>query len=237
MNNFTLRPSSTDLQRWREAETDLETGGYRLVWTVPGVGPGSLQLGLDGDLLHQNATVRNPKNLAFFYVNFEDINRNRRLPTSTPALWHRHPCWPGRRRALPPRRHHALHLRNQAQRLGRQPLSYRFPERAVARDGLLGDCAFSAEIVGTLRQDKVAEFNKERKTSDWRVVNLRLQYQPSYKHVEGLKVACGVDKLFDNEHRDHLNGLNRIRDVRDLLVGARLPNPGRNLYVTLVYDF
>jgi iron complex outermembrane receptor protein len=99
------------------------------------------------------------------------------------------------------------------------------------------DLAFSAEIVGALRQDKVAEFNKERKTSDWSVVNLRLQYQPSYKYVEGLKVAFGVDNLFDNEHRDHLNGLNRVRNVRDLPVGSRLPNPGRNLYVTLVYDF
>jgi len=69
------------------------------------------------------------------------------------------------------------------------------------------------------------------------VLNLRLQYQPSYRYVQGLKIALGVDNVFDNEHTNHLNGLNRVRGTRNLPVGSRVPNPGRNLYATLTYDF
>lgn len=439
MNNFSLRPSPGDRQAWREAETEIETGGYRLVLTVPEIGPGSLQVGSDGDLFLQNATVRNPNNPAFFFANFEDVNRNRysaflewqgepaaRLTANlgvryrftymdagqvdaTPArmtpmgpvaalrdrfnaadrrqdqhdvdiamnfrymldesldlvlglarktqaptyqqryLWAPFEATGGLAdgrvymgaigldseksyEAVAGFDFHLPHLGDFIHNLYFEPRGfYRYindyiqgqrttdpmvlaaanmllPGRTCPNDpspsdndaadcvlqwtnldaqlygtdiragfevgehfrldGIMNytrgqqlsgkddnlyriaplngrlrgtiswwDLAFSAEIVGALRQDKVAEFNKERKTSDWSVVNLRLQYQPSYKYVEGLKVAFGVDNLFDNEHRDHLNGLNRVRNVRDLPVGSRLPNPGRNLYVTLVYDF
>lgn len=98
------------------------------------------------------------------------------------------------------------------------------------------DFAFSTEYVGALRQNKVAKFNNERKTSDWSILNVRLQYQPSYKYVDGLKVAFGVDNIFDNEHADHLNGINRARGNK-LAVGQRVRNPGRNVYATLSYEF
>lgn len=98
------------------------------------------------------------------------------------------------------------------------------------------DFAFSTEYVGALRQNKVANFNNERKTSDWSILNVRLQYHPSYKYVNGLKVALGVDNIFDNEYADHLNGINRARGNK-LAVGDRVRNPGRNVYATLSYEF
>ncbi|BCX81737.1 iron complex outermembrane recepter protein [Methylomarinovum caldicuralii] len=98
------------------------------------------------------------------------------------------------------------------------------------------DFAFSGEYAGALRQDKVARYNNERKTSDWSVVNLRLQYQPSYQYVQGLKLAFGVDNVFDTKYADHVNGINRVRESR-IGVGNRVFNPGRNYYVTLNYTF
>ncbi len=99
------------------------------------------------------------------------------------------------------------------------------------------DLAFSGEYVGALRQDKVADYNNERKTSDWTVVNLRLQYQPSYKYLQGLRLAFGIDNVFDNRYADHLNGINRSAGVRGVPVGQRVPNPGRGYYATLSYAF
>ncbi len=98
------------------------------------------------------------------------------------------------------------------------------------------DFAFSTEYVGALRQDKVADYNDERKTSDWSVVNVRFQYQPSYKYVQGLKLAVGLDNIFDNRYADHVNGINRVRESR-VGIGNRVPNPGRNVYVTMSYTF
>lgn len=99
------------------------------------------------------------------------------------------------------------------------------------------DFALSSEYVGALAQDKVADYNNERKTSDWSIVNLRVQYQPSYQYVEGLRVAFGVDNVFDNRYADHLNGINRSQGVRGVAVGKRVPNPGRAYYATLSYQF
>ena len=100
----------------------------------------------------------------------------------------------------------------------------------------LWDFALSGEFVGALRPDKVADYNNELKTSDWSVANVRLQYQPSYKYIQGLKLAVGLDNIFDNRHADHLNGINRIRESK-VGLGNRVPNPGRNVYVTLNYTF
>jgi iron complex outermembrane receptor protein len=438
MNNFTLRPNPNRMM-WREAETDLETGGGRLVLTVPAVGPGRMLAGVDVDLANHNAWVHSPTDLAFFYKNFNDVDRHRysgflewqgepltKLQVTAGVRYRFTYMDAGKADASPAQANPkspiaalrdrfnaaehrqdqhdvdvALNFRYQLDEplalvlgLARKTQAPTFQQRylwspseatggladgrvymgkigldseksyeAVAGfdfrldhlgdwihglyfeprgfyryvndyiqgqpvtdplvlaaanaqvpnrtcpndpspgdndasdcvlewsnidaqlygtdiqagvalgehfrlDGIMNytrgqklsgkndnlyriaplngrlrgtvswwDFAFSAEIVGALRQDKVAEYNKERRTSDWSVVNLRLQYQPSYKYVEGLKLAFGVDNLFDNEHRDHLNGLNRVSGVRDLPVGSRLPNPGRNLYVTLVYDF
>ncbi len=99
------------------------------------------------------------------------------------------------------------------------------------------DFAFSGEYVGALRQDKVAQFNNELKTSDWSILNLRVMYQPSYQYVGGLRLAFGIDNVFDNRYADHLNGVNRSQGVRGVAVGDRVPNPGRGYYATLSYQF
>lgn len=437
MNNFSSRPAPTNKKRWREAETELETGGYKFTVTIPNIGPGSLQLGFDGDVALHNAVIRNPNNTAFFVSNFEDVNRNR---YSVYAEWRGEPFekftvttgvryrytymdagkvdgTPARKiaaaKTLRDRFNAADRRQDQhdvdvgmnfryalrdsvdlvlglarktmaptyQQRYTWLPLEstggladgrvyignigldseksyevvagfdlrldhwgdwihdiyfeprgfYRYindfiqgqratdptvlaaanamlPGRTCPNDpspgdndasdcvlqwanvnaqlygtdiqaglavgdhfrldGLLNytrgqklsgkddnlyriaplnglirgtfswwDFSFSTELVGALHQDKVADYNKERKTSDWSVLNLRLQYQPSYRYVQGLKIALGVDNVFDNEHTNHLNGLNRVRGTRNLPVGSRVPNPGRNLYATLTYDF
>lgn len=437
MNNFSSRPAPTDKRRWREAETELETGGYKFTVTIPAIGPGTLQVGFDGDVALHNAVIRNPNNATFFVNNFEDINRNR---YSAYAEWRGEPIekftvtagvryrytymdagkvdgTPARliaaaqtlrdrfntadrrqdqhdvdigmnfryalrdsldlvlglaRKTMAPtyqQRYtwlplestagladgrvyigdigldseksyeavagfdlHLDHLGSWVHDLYFEPRGfYRYvndfiqgqrttdptvlaatnamlPGRTCPNDpspgdndasdcvlqwanvnaqlygtdiqaglavgdhfrldGLLNytrgqklsgkndnlyriaplngrirgtlswwDVSISTELVGALRQDKVADYNKERKNSDWSVLNLRLQYQPSYRYVQGLKIALGVDNVFDNEHTNHLNGLNRVRGTRDLSVGSRVPNPGRNLYATLTYDF
>ncbi|WP_022948372.1 TonB-dependent receptor plug domain-containing protein [Methylohalobius crimeensis] len=438
MDNFSLRPAPTDPTRWREMKTDVEAGGYKLALTVPGVGPGSLEVGVDGDVGVHNATVSNPNNAAFFVSAYNDVNRNRYgayaewegapldklLVTAgvryrftfmdagqvdgTPAMMMPAARMLRDRFNASDRRQDqhdvdvALNFRYALQEsldlvlgLARKtnaptyqqrytwlPLEatggladgrvyigdvgldsekayeavagfdlhldhlvgdwvhdvyfeprgfYRYvndyiqgqavddptvvmaanmilpgascPNDPTPGDGNAADCvlqwanvdaqfygtdiqagfavgdhfrvdglmnytrgiklsgkddnlyriaplngrirgtfswwdlAFSTELVAALRQDKVAEYNNERQTSDWSVLNLRLQYQPSYQYVAGLKIALGVDNVFDNEHTDHLNGLNRARSVRDLPVGTRVPNPGRNLYATVAYDF
>ncbi len=98
------------------------------------------------------------------------------------------------------------------------------------------DFSFSAEVVGALRQSHTARFNFEPSTSDWSVVNLRLQYQPSYPYLRGLTVAVGVDNIADNRHPNHLNGILRVPN-RGLSPGRRVFDPGRNVYATVSYRF
>ncbi|WP_022950097.1 hypothetical protein [Methylohalobius crimeensis] len=49
--------------------------------------------------------------------------------------------------------------------------------------------------------------------------------------------AISVQQRTTNLRLERVNGLNRVRDTRDLPVGTRVPNPGRNLYATVTYDF
>lgn len=96
--------------------------------------------------------------------------------------------------------------------------------------------SFSAEVVGALRQDHTARFNFEPSTSDWSVVNLRLQYQPSSPYLRGLTVVVGIDNIADNRHTNHLNGILRVRG-KGLSPGQRVFDPGRNVYATVSYQF
>ncbi|HIE82716.1 MAG TPA: TonB-dependent receptor [Dehalococcoidia bacterium] len=47
---------------------------------------------------------------------------------------------------------------------------------------------------------------------------------------------AGVENLFDKSYIDHLSGFNRVQNSA-VAVGQRLPGPGRNVYMTVNYDW
>ncbi|WP_051906639.1 TonB-dependent receptor plug domain-containing protein [Methylomarinum vadi] len=92
-----------------------------------------------------------------------------------------------------------------------------------------------SEIVGYWRQGEVSKFNNEPKTAGYVLWNIRGQAE-LYK---GLQFGVGVENLLDKEYRVHLNGLNRSLNNVDngTDIGQRLPGIGRNVYVTLNYEW
>jgi iron complex outermembrane receptor protein len=99
------------------------------------------------------------------------------------------------------------------------------------------DWLSSLTYVGALKQDDTADYNGERETSGYSIMNLYLQYRPSFhRFAEGLTIGAGVDNIIGTKYTDHLNGINRAKNP-DLAKGRRVPNPGRNVYVSLRYDF
>lgn len=91
------------------------------------------------------------------------------------------------------------------------------------------------EVVGYWRQGDVSKFNDEPKTSGYALWNIRGQAE-LYK---GLQLGAGVENLLDKDYRIHLNGLNRSlnNEASGIAVGDRLPGVGRNVYVTLTYEW
>lgn len=94
-----------------------------------------------------------------------------------------------------------------------------------------------AEIIGYAKQDKVSNFNEEVPTSGYAYVNLRGQYRPQYRYLRGLQLGFGIENIFDKGYRVHLSGLNRSPVNVGTAIGEHLPGPGRNIYVTLSYDW
>ena len=92
-----------------------------------------------------------------------------------------------------------------------------------------------SEVVGYWRQGEVSKFNQEPKTAGYALWNIRGQAD-IYK---GLQLGVGVENLLDKEYRVHLNGLNRSANniENGTAIGQRLPGIGRNVYVTLTYDW
>ena len=78
-------------------------------------------------------------------------------------------------------------------------------------------------------QDKVSEFNEEKTTPGYAIMNVRTSYQP----YDGVLIALGLENAFDRETFNHLGGLNRVRDNPDLAPNSRIPLHGRNVYTTL----
>jgi len=92
------------------------------------------------------------------------------------------------------------------------------------------------EVVGYDKQTKTAEYNNEVPTAGYVIWNLRMQYRPQFKYVQGLQLGFGIENLLDKAYRVHLSGLNRnpINDGTE--IGEHLPGQGRNFYATLSYD-
>lgn len=91
------------------------------------------------------------------------------------------------------------------------------------------------EVVGYWRQGEVSKFNQELKTAGYALWNIRGQANL----YQGLQLGVGVENLLDKEYRVHLNGLNRSANNVDngTDIGDRLPGIGRNVYVTLNYEW
>ncbi len=75
-------------------------------------------------------------------------------------------------------------------------------------------------------QDKVSETNGEQETAGYGVVNLTTTWQTT----DSLRLAAGVDNVFDKQYEDHLGGYNRAANP-DIARGARLPGYGTNLFI------
>lgn len=89
-----------------------------------------------------------------------------------------------------------------------------------------------AESILYAKQSKVSSFNNEEKTSGYGIINLSANYQLTHQ----LTVSGGVENLFDHLYLDHLAGYNRNSDS-DVSVGDRLPGAGRNIYLSLAYNW
>ncbi len=93
------------------------------------------------------------------------------------------------------------------------------------------------ELVAYNKQTKTSEYNNEVPTAGYVLWNIRAQYRPQYKYLQGLEIGCGVENLLDKAYRVHLSGLNRNPINDGTSVGEHLPGPGRNVYATLSYDW
>lgn len=107
------------------------------------------------------------------------------------------------------------------------------PANASVRLGYeFGAWALGLEGVVYARQDQVSATNGETETGGYGIVNVSASWQP----LPGLRLAAGVDNLFDREYTEHLAGVNRAVNP-DIAVGARLPAYGANLYGRVLYEF
>ena len=91
-----------------------------------------------------------------------------------------------------------------------------------------GPFAFTLEALGAAAQDDVSATNGERASSGWVIANL----WGDVRLGDRLRLAAGVENLFDRRYADHLAGINRIAGS-DVAVGDRLPGVGRSLFVRL----
>ena len=84
----------------------------------------------------------------------------------------------------------------------------------------------TAEILFADQQDQVASVNNEPQTPGYGVVNL----SGTYRINQNVDLKAGVSNLFDKLYTPHLGGINRVMGS-DVALGARLPAPGRSLFV------
>jgi len=91
------------------------------------------------------------------------------------------------------------------------------------------DLTATAAVRLAARQDQVARYNDEPRTGGYGVLDLRLAWEPPGR---GVRIAIGVDNLFDDHWADHTNGLNRVPDS-DVAIGERVPGAGRFFHASL----
>jgi iron complex outermembrane receptor protein len=90
---------------------------------------------------------------------------------------------------------------------------------------------FFAELLETLsrEQDRIDSSLNEQKTAGWVTTDLKAGY-----HYKGFSVTGGINNLLDTQYYSHLSYL---RDPFVSGVGYRVPENGRNVYLTMAYKF
>lgn len=88
------------------------------------------------------------------------------------------------------------------------------------------------ELAWAAPQHDVAEFNDELISPGYAVLNLRA----GYTFAEHLDISLVVENLFDRRYVQHLAGINQVFDS-DVPVGARIPEPGRFVAISVGYKF
>jgi len=88
------------------------------------------------------------------------------------------------------------------------------------------------ELAWAAPQHDVAAFNDEPTSSGYAVLNFRA----GYTFAEHFDVSVVVENLFDRRYVQHLAGINQVFDS-DVAVGARIPEPGRFVAVSVGYKF
>ncbi|MDF1583094.1 MAG: TonB-dependent receptor [Methyloprofundus sp.] len=96
---------------------------------------------------------------------------------------------------------------------------------------------FTASVEGILyaKQSKVADYNGEKATPGYEIMNLRASYEP----FDGFLIGTGIENVIDSTNYNHLGGYYRpMTDAaNDLTQGQRIPLQGRNYYATLSYQW
>ena len=107
------------------------------------------------------------------------------------------------------------------------------PPNAIFRlNYAAGNWDAGVESVVYAEQNDVSATNSEQKTSGYGIVNLNASWQASSQ----LRLALGVDNLFDRKYEDHIGGYNRAAN-KDIAIGKRLPGYGINGFARVVYEF
>lgn len=93
----------------------------------------------------------------------------------------------------------------------------------------------SIEGIYYAAQNKVADYNNERTTPNYQIMNLRASYEP----FDGFVIGSGIENIIDATNFNHLGGYyTPMSDpTNGLTQGQRIPLQGRNYYVTLAYQW
>jgi len=91
----------------------------------------------------------------------------------------------------------------------------------------------SLETLAYLEKDDVSGVTNELETAGYALLNIYGNYKIP---KSGFTLVAGIDNLLDKDYAPHLGGVNRVRGV-DVPVGVRVPGPGINGHINLVYKW
>ena len=91
----------------------------------------------------------------------------------------------------------------------------------------------TVETLAYLEKDDVSGVTNELQTAGYTLLNVYGNYSVA---DSGFQFVAGIDNLLDKNYAPHLGGVNRVRGV-DVPTGVRIPGPGINAYVNLIYEW
>ena len=83
------------------------------------------------------------------------------------------------------------------------------------------------------RQDKIDETFLENETAGFQIFHLR----GGIKIASSLELEVGVENLFNEDYNEHLTRESAFNYGKGLRMGDEIPEPERNFYITLRYEF